>query len=120
MKLCQRVKQIASVLAGSQTSLGEALGFSSPRTFQGYLTESRQDNLWPLLPQILALYPQINRDWLYFGEGDMLGQEGEAPPAGVKPDEKDQLITELLLENRELRKRLEENRDDTKENVWQP
>lgn len=75
MKLFERVKQVASKVAGSQKSLGETLGLSG-RTFEGYLTESRQDNLWPLLPQILAAYPQIRRDWLYFGEGEMLADAG--------------------------------------------
>lgn len=106
MDLYQRVKEIAAVLATSQTALGDALGFASPRTFQGYLTKSRQDNLWPLLPRILEIYPQISREWLYFDEGGMLGREREMSSKG--PDEKDRLITELLLENREFRKRLEE------------
>lgn len=107
MTLFERVKAIYSNMAISQADFARSLHLT-PATFNGYLKESRQHNLWPLLPQILALYPQINRDWLYFGEGEMLGQEGRTPPARVKPDEKEQLITELLLENRELRKRLEE------------
>lgn len=75
MKLFERVKAVASATAGSQAALGEALGLSG-RTFQGYLCESRQNNLWSLLPQILTLYPQIRRDWLYFGEGEMTGKAG--------------------------------------------
>ena len=46
------------------------------RTFQGYLNDKRQDNLWPILPKILELFPRISRQWLYFGEGPMLiGQD---------------------------------------------
>lgn len=41
------------------------------RTFQGYLNEKRQDNLWPILPKILELFPRLSRQWLYFGEGPM-------------------------------------------------
>lgn len=60
--LFQRVKEVASVLAGSQTILGEKLGFSSPETFQAYLTEARQDNLWPLLPKLLKVFLEIRRE----------------------------------------------------------
>lgn len=82
MKLFERVKAVASATVGSQAALGEALGLSG-RTFQGYLCESRQNNLWPLLSQILTLYPQVRRDWLYFGEGEMT--EETAPRVAVPP-----------------------------------
>lgn len=82
MKLFERVKAVASATVGSQAALGEALGLSG-RTFQGYLCESRQNNLWPLLSQILTLYPQVRRDWLYFGEGEMT--EETAPRVVVPP-----------------------------------
>lgn len=46
------------------------------RTFQGYLNEKRQDNLWPILPKILETFPRLSRQWLYFGEGPMfIGQD---------------------------------------------
>lgn len=62
-----------------------------------------------LLESIQRAFPQVNRNWLYFDEGDMLDSSQAASPATqATPDEKDRLITELLLENRELRKRLEE------------
>lgn len=109
MLLFQRVKEVASVLAGSQTILGEKLGFSSPRTFQAYLTEARQDNLWPLLPKIIEIFPEIRRDWLYFGEGAMLASHAPAETATVSDCQR--RIAELeaeLKEERALNRRLTE------------
>lgn len=110
MLLFQRVKEVASVLAGSQTILGERLGFSSPRTFQAYLTEARQDNLWPLLPKILEIFPELNRDWLYFGEGAMFTCNN-VPEVPTSPHDCQRRITELeaeLKEERALNRRLTE------------
>ena len=110
MLLFQRVKEVASVLAGSQTILGEKLGFSSPRTFQAYLTEARQDNLWPLLPRILEIFPELSREWLYFGEGSMLARSGVQEMATLSNDCQ-RRITELeaeLKEERALNRRLTE------------
>lgn len=91
MKLFQRVRTLAKTKAGSAKKLGELLGKSQP-VFQGYLNETRQNNLWPLLPQILELYPDVSRDWLYFGEGEMLS----ASPTAARVDE---LETELDAAN---------------------
>ena len=110
MLLFQRVKEVASVLAGSQTILGERLGFSSPRTFQAYLTEARQDNLWPLLPKILEIFPELNRDWLYFGEGAMFTRNN-VPEGPTSPHDCQRRIAELeaeLREERALNRRLTE------------
>lgn len=60
-ELFERVKYIASKLAGSQAILGEKLGINR-RTFEGYLKKERENSLWPLLPQILVLYPQVQRN----------------------------------------------------------
>lgn len=109
MLLFQRVKEVASVLAGSQTILGEKLGFSSPRTFQAYLTEARQDNLWPLLPKLLEIFPEIRREWLYFGEGAML--TSDAPSEAAAASDWQRRIAELeaeLREERALNRRLTE------------
>lgn len=83
MELFERVKQAATEEAGSNTKLAGMLGIPQP-TFQGYLKESRQDNLWPLLPRIIEVLPKISREWLYFGEGEMLRtyEKTQAPPSG--------------------------------------
>lgn len=80
MQLFERIAKIAREVAGSQARLAEKINVN-PRTFQGYVQAGRQDNLWPLLPDILDNYPNINREWLYFDEGEMLGGGGlQKPP----------------------------------------
>ena len=91
MQLFQRVKILAKSKAGSVKALAEKLGKGQSR-FNAYLNETRQNNLWPLLPQILELYPDVSRDWLYFGEGEMLS----ASPTAARVDE---LETELDAAN---------------------
>lgn len=68
MELFERVKQIAKIIGISDKDLAANLGLKQS-TFSGYLNARRQDLLWPLLPKILELYPEISRQWLYFGEG---------------------------------------------------
>ena len=107
MQLFQRVRTLAKTKAGSAKKLGELLGKSQP-VFQGYLNETRQNNLWPLLPQILELYPDVSRDWLYFGEGEMLSAsptaaqvnelKAELDAANAKLDTKDAEIERLRSE----------------------
>lgn len=111
MVLFERVKAIYSNMAITQADFARSLHLT-PATFNGYLKESRQDNLWPLLPRVLALYPQINRDWLYFGEGEMLA---DGPPkAASAPQDREALearVRELeaeLMEERRLNRRLTE------------
>lgn len=82
MHLFERVKLIAKHFAGSDKALATQLGLKQP-TFFGYLNEKRQDTLYPLLPKILDLYPQVRRDWLYFGEGEMAREAG--PRVAVPP-----------------------------------
>lgn len=76
MQLFQRVKYLAREVAGSETRLAEKLGLPQ-RKLNGYLCEKSQKNLWEYLPAILETYPHISREWLYFGEGEML--RGDAP-----------------------------------------
>jgi len=71
MQLFERIKVISEGVAQSQTALGKALGLSQSK-FQGYLNAVSEKNLWQYLPKILELHPQVSRDWLYFGEGEML------------------------------------------------
>ena len=82
MELFERIAKIAREIAGSQARLAEKFNIN-PRTFQGYVQANRQDNLWPILQDILTAYPQISREWLYFGEGEMLGgvaKDSTTPP----------------------------------------
>ncbi|MGD9661782.1 MAG: hypothetical protein AB7U63_10945 [Porticoccaceae bacterium] len=92
MELFQRVRQLSTEVAKSQTKLAQKLDLSQP-TFNGYLNETRQNNLWPLLPKILELFPQVRREWLYFGEEPMLKTDIDAdhplktPAMAASPDD---------------------------------
>ena len=109
MHLFERVKKIAKHFAGSDTALAKKLGYRQ-QTFFGYLNEKRQDNLWPILPHILKLFPELSRDWLYFGEGTMLASN-KPTQAAVSSDDCQKRIAELeaeLKEERALNRRLTE------------
>ena len=108
MELFKRIKEISKHFTSSDKALAEKLGFKQA-TFSGYLNEKRQDNLWPILPNILELFPSLSRDWLYFGEGSMFkdGISGEeplrlTPPAPEAVPAKDPHVQELERENAEL------------------
>lgn len=83
MDLFERIKLVAKT-KGSVKKLAFELNIPQT-TFNGYLSEKRQDNLWPLLPKILVLYPELSRDWLYFGEGQMLKADGEKTDSSYPP-----------------------------------
>lgn len=108
MELFKRIKEISKHFTSSDKALAEKLGFKQA-TFSGYLNEKRQDNLWPILPSILELFPSLSRDWLYFGEGSMFKDRttSEEPPclAPSAPDPvpaEDTRVQELERENAEL------------------
>lgn len=101
MQLFQRVKFLAKSKTGSAKALADKLG-KAQSVFNAYLNESRQNNLWPLLPQILELYPDVSRDWLYFGEGEMLSKEPRANPQALI-EENERLRAELESVQHELR-----------------
>ncbi len=79
MQLYERVKAIAKKYCGSDKSLSELLRLRQ-NTFSYYLSPKSQNNLWPLLPKILEIFPEVNRNWLYFGEGEMCGMGNAAKP----------------------------------------
>lgn len=67
MQLYQRVLTLKPRF-GTKTKMAETLGISF-RMLDSYLKESSQVHLYPLLPKLLQALPDIDRDWLYFGEG---------------------------------------------------
>ena len=70
MKLYERVRKLSKLFDTQGKPIAESIDINN-NTFRGYLKESRQHNLYPLLDLILINYPEISREWLYFGEGDM-------------------------------------------------
>lgn len=85
MMLYQRVREVADKVAESQADLARGLDVHV-RTFSNYLKEERQDNLWPLLEKICVLYPQIRREWLWWGEGEMLKSDAPLTLPEPTPD----------------------------------
>ena len=71
MELFERVKTLIDLEKRGGKSLAESLGVNES-TFKGYLSAKRQHNLWPYLNAILAIHPELSRNWLYFGEGQFL------------------------------------------------
>ena len=110
MQLFERVKALAKAKEKSANALAQKLNIPQT-TFNGYLKESRQNNLWEILPNILELYPDVSRDWLYFGDGDMLLQNEKASPENIrelknKIQELEQELSEANRLNRQLTTKL--------------
>ena len=103
MQLFERVRLISSKIAKSQSDLAGHLGLSISR-FNGYLNEKRQDNLWPILQRILEIYPQIRRDWLYFGEGEMLHEDSDHLPRTELEKTLIRRVADLEAEQQEQRR----------------
>lgn len=101
MELFERVKEIAT-MQGSVSKLASSLNLPQT-TFNAYLNEKRQDNLWPILPRILEIYPQISREWLYFNEGSMIEENYTSPAPQLD-------IAALQTEVVRLRAELDEER----------
>jgi hypothetical protein len=95
MELYERVDEIIRRLARSRTNLAKQLNIKQT-TFNSWFSPSRQDNLWPILFEILKLYPYISRDWLFFGEGVLLASETGGPSVSQNREK------ELLLKIEQL------------------
>ena len=84
-KLFERVKAASKRLTGKTYGIASAIGVNE-LTFKGYCSESREGNLWPLLPVILAAFPKISREWLYFNEGEMFVAESTPESSPDHPE----------------------------------
>lgn len=116
MELFQRLLQLVELLAeNSQSRFAKSVGLSQ-QTFNNYLnSEGQQKIRKTLLDTILSVYPQINRNWLYFGEGEMFTSENSGAQINTPADLQRriaELETELKEErrlNRDLTRRLLED-----------
>jgi hypothetical protein len=68
MYLFERIDKVVELTVGSRIKFAKRLGLP-PTTLNGYFVEERQNNFWPILPNILKEFPNISREWLYFEEG---------------------------------------------------
>ena len=78
MELYERLDAVIRYTAKSRAHLAKQLKIKQT-TFNSWFNRDRQDYLWPALLKILEIYPHISRDWLFFGEGEMLKSEIEKP-----------------------------------------
>jgi len=95
MELYERVDEVIRKTAKSRTHLAKQLDIKQT-TFNSWFSRARQDNLWPVLFEILKLYPYISREWLFFGEGALLESEKGGPAVGQNREK------ELLLKIEQL------------------
>lgn len=111
MELFERIRYLSIKKNLPLAQLAEAFGVS-PSRFNQWLNQKSQRNLWEHLPKLLALLPDLKREWLYFDEGEPFG-EGVPPLQTTTQDKSDRRIAELEAElteerrlNRDLTRRL--------------
>lgn len=77
MELFQRVRELKKI-AGSLDSLAKSMGIA-PQQLSAYSNVKSQKNFFEYLPKILECYPNVRREWLYWGEEPMLKSEVSNP-----------------------------------------
>lgn len=110
MELYQRLLQLVELLANnSQAKFAKGVGLSQ-QTFNNYLNPDGQQRIRKsLLDKVLTIYPEVNRDWLFFDEGEPLVGKKTASDALLCQNDKDRRIADLeaeLAEERRLNRRL--------------
>ena len=78
MELYERVDAVIKRMAKSRTNFAKQLNIKQT-TFNSWFSRDRQDYLLPVLFKILEFYPHISREWLFFGEGEMVKSDMERP-----------------------------------------
>ena len=113
MEIYERLNELIKHFAqNSQAQFARSLGVL-PTTFNGYMSKTGQEKIrFSLFEDILKAYPTVSRDWLLFGEGEMLaGESLEASAENVtalqkKVEELEQELREADRLNRTLMTRL--------------
>lgn len=103
MELFERVDYILNQKGLSRKALASKLGVPQS-TFTMYFSVSRQDKLAPLLWKLAELWPDVPRNWLFFGEGE----EPEVHPTLDAPTA--EALAEAQGRIRELEAELSEER----------
>ena len=95
MELYERVDELVRRMAKSRTHLARQLNIKQT-TFNSWFSRDRQEYLLPALFDMLELFPHVSRDWLFFGEGEMLKSEIDEPSVSQRREK------ELLLKIEQL------------------
>lgn len=104
MELFERIKYIISSSEFSQASVARRIGVVQ-QVFNQWLNPKSQKNLWEHLPTILEMFPDVRREWLYFGEGEPFGNDSPASlgPEGIPAEDVTALQSKVAELEAELR-----------------
>ena len=91
----QRIVKILQMFGESRTQLAQKLGIPQ-NTFNRYFCEEHEEKLAQYLWEISELYPQVCREWLFFGEGEMLKDRSGNPDAAPAADARMALLQQRL------------------------
>lgn len=107
MELYERIEAVIQQKKTNKKNVATLLGIPH-NTFGRYFCLKHQRKLGMLLWDLAALWPDVSRDWLYFGEGEMLSAsptaaqvnelKAELDAANAKLDTKDAEIERLRSE----------------------
>ena len=108
MELYERLIKLTEIFTdSSQAKFARSIGLFQ-QTFHGYLNPDGQQKIRKVVLDAI-LTTEVNRDWLYFGEGEMLASDAPAKTAAASDCQR--RIAELeaeLKEERALNRRLTE------------
>lgn len=114
-EICERLRDLIAwrkrVDGISQNDFALLIG-SKLTTFLDYLKPKGQSKIrLELLNSIVRSFPQVNREWLFWGEGEMLMAEEKCHASGQTLDTQaatisDALLEKLLARNEELQDKI--------------
>lgn len=67
MELFERIRYLSRIKKISLAKIAAHIG-ESPQNFNQWFKPKSQRRLWEHLPKILELFPDVRREWLYFGQ----------------------------------------------------
>ncbi len=113
-EICERLRDLIAwrkrVDGMTQNDFALLVG-SKPTTFLDYLKPKDQSKIrLELLNNIVSAFPQVNREWLFWGEGEMLMAQEQRPACsqvlGADAATRDALLEKLLARNEELQDKI--------------
>lgn len=113
MQLFERITVLYEAKKMTQAKFAEAIG-ASPSKFNQWLNAKSQKNIWEHLPTILEMFPDVRREWLFLGEGDIFantqpeqdGQQNSAKDRMEEMQSKMDALERELAEERRLNRQL--------------
>lgn len=108
MELYKRIDCLLSHYNLSRSALAKEINIHV-NTFGRYFIPDQEDKLRACLWKIHEVFPDISRDWLFFGEGEMFDKAENNPKIAQlqkKVDELEQEVSEERKINRQLTARL--------------